>query len=390
LPILKRIKTKYPGVVYITGTSVSDGRPENIYYIRYRKNGKEIEEKAGRQFQDDMTPAKAANLRSMRIEGKDQSNAEKRQLEKDRKEAKENRWTVERLWNEYKKTKSQIKSIVTDENRYENHLSEAFGDREPREILPLDIARIRLNLLKTKKPATVKNVLELLRRIINFGEKRQLCQGLSFKIDFPKVNNQKTEDLTPNQLSSLLKAIKKDSHTYAGSMMKMALFTGMRRGELFNLKWKDIDHERGFILLRDPKGGQDQRIPLNDSVRKLLEDLPKSRSPFIFPGRGGGRRIDINKAVNEIKKKAGLPKDFRPLHGLRHAYASMLASSGQVDMYTLQKLLTHKSPQMTQRYAHLRDDALKKASNLVGELIKEAMDVKKERKKVRAIKADKI
>jgi integrase len=50
----------------------------------------------------------------------------------------------------------------------------------------------------------------------------------------------------------------------------------------------------------------------------------------------------------------------------------MLASSGEVDMYTLQKLLTHKTPQMTQRYAHLRDETLKKASNLAGEIIKNA------------------
>ena len=54
---------------------------------------------------------------------------------------------------------------------------------------------------------------------------------------------------------------------------------------------------------------------------------------------------------------------------------SILASSGQVDMYTLQKLLTHKSPLMTQRYAHLRDEALKRASDLAGEIIgKVAMD----------------
>jgi integrase len=50
----------------------------------------------------------------------------------------------------------------------------------------------------------------------------------------------------------------------------------------------------------------------------------------------------------------------------------MLASSGEVDMYTLQKLLTHKSPLMTQRYAHLRDEALKKASSLAGEIIGQA------------------
>jgi hypothetical protein len=51
----------------------------------------------------------------------------------------------------------------------------------------------------------------------------------------------------------------------------------------------------------------------------------------------------------------------------------MLASSGQVDMYTLQKLLTHKSPMMTQRYAHLPDETLKRASDLAGELIQQVM-----------------
>ena len=61
------------------------------------------------------------------------------------------------------------------------------------------------------------------------------------------------------------------------------------------------------------------------------------------------------------------------MHGLRHTYASMLASSGKVDMYTLQKLLTHKSPVMTQRYAHLRDDTLKRASNLAGDIISKAV-----------------
>ena len=70
-----------------------------------------------------------------------------------------------------------------------------------------------------------------------------------------------------------------------------------------------------------------------------------------------------------VKKKAGLPEDFRPLHGLRHNFASRLASSGQVDMYTLQKLLTHESPQMTQRYAHLRDEALRRAASLADSLL---------------------
>ena len=80
--------------------------------------------------------------------------------------------------------------------------------------------------------------------------------------------------------------------------------------------------------------------------------------------------------MNKIKEAAGLPKEFRSLHGLRHVYASMLASSGEVDLYTLQKLLTHKDPKMTMRYAHLRDEALRRASDLAGILIDQAVSGK--------------
>jgi integrase len=179
----------------------------------------------------------------------------------------------------------------------------------------------------------------------------------------------KTEDLTPDQLTALLEAIEQDPNIQAANLMKMAYFTGMRRGELFKLQWQDIDFERDFIHIRNPKGGQDQKIPLNALARDVLQNHPRSDSPYVFPGRGGKQRVDINKQITRIKHKAGLPKDFRPLHGLRHVYASTLASSGQVDLYTLQKLLTHKSPGMTQRYAHLRDETLRRASDVAGELI---------------------
>jgi len=129
-----------------------------------------------------------------------------------------------------------------------------------------------------------------------------------------------------------------------------------------------------FINIRGPKGGPDQKIPLNDAVWDLLKSHPRTKSRFVFPGRGGRQRTDIKHQVNRIKEEAGLPVDFRALHGLRHVYASMLASSGEVGMYTLQKLLTHKSPQMTQRYAHLRDETLRRASDLAGSIIQKAAD----------------
>lgn len=364
---MKRERTKFPGVTFVWGIG-ADGKPEKIFYIRYRRNGKLIEEKAGRQFVDDMTPARANQLRADRIQGRDLPNTERRE------EARKEKWTIERLWEEYKARNPGLKGIVTDENRYQNHIRPFLGNKEPAELGSLDVDRLRLRMLKTHKPATVRNTLELLRRIVNFGVKKQLCSGFSFHLQMPTVNNIKTEDLTPEQLERLWKAIEEDPNTDAANLMRMALFTGMRRGELFKLRWDDIDFERGFIRIKDPKGGADQTIPLNDSAREVLKAQGRMHTaPYVFPGRDGKQRVDIKKAVNRIKERAGLPREFRALHGLRHAYASMLASSGAVDLFTLQKLLTHKSPTMTQRYAHLRDEALRRASELAGDLVRGAV-----------------
>lgn len=278
--------------------------------------------------------------------------------------------TFTELWKAYVTAKPNLKGMATDKNRFEKHLKPLLGALPVDRLKPAHVERIRLDMEASHKPATVRNTLELLRRLHNFGVAQQLCPPLSFKVKLPRVDNTKTEDLTPQQLKRLWQAIEEDDNFQAANLMRLALFTGMRRGELFRLKWEHIDTERGFIRLVDTKGGVDSHIPLSADARNVLEQHPRiADSPYVFPGRNGEQRVDINKQVNRIKERAGLPKDFRALHGLRHVYASTLASCGKVDMYTLQKLLTHKSPAMTQRYAHLRDEALRNASDLAGTLL---------------------
>lgn len=374
MPVMKRFKTDYVGVYYIKGTAIASGKIEKIFYITYRRDGKLIEEKAGRQFSDAITPAKASRIRAERIEGKSLSNKARREEKARLKAIKE--WTIKRLWEEYKSAHPLTKGIKSDDGRFKLHIEPTLGNRKFEEVAPLDLDRLRISLLKMKSPQTVKHVIGIIKRISHFAVNKRLSKGLDFKPTSPKINNLKTEFLSEEQMRLLLKVIDEDPHPYAGPMMKMALYTGMRRGELFKLRWIDIDFERGFIKIRDPKGGMDQTVPLNDAARAVLKLLPRTGSDFVFPGKGGGQRTDINHQIKVIKERAGLPKDFRALHGLRHHFASVLASSGKVDMYVLQKLLTHKSPLMTQRYAHLRDEALKRASNLVGELINQV--IKKE------------
>ena len=378
MPILKRHATDYRGVYNIWGEGISSGKRQKIYYVRYRKDGKAVDEKAGRQIEDAMTPARASIIRAERISGKRPTNEERReQIEGVKAEANKVVWTVSKVWEEYAKVKAEIKGIRNDHSIFLKHLAPEFGNKTFEEISQLDIDRLRIRMTKTLKPQTIKNVLGILKRLSFFAIDRRLSAGLSFRIKMPKVNNLKTEFLTEEELRRLLKAIEEDPHPYAGKLLLLALYTGLRRGEIVKLEWPDIDFERNLIKIRDPKGGQDSTIPLNDSARAVLESVPKTESPFVFPGRAGHLN-SIYKMISAIRSKAQLPEDFRPFHGLRHSYASLLASSGKVDLYTIQKLLTQKSPAMTARYAHLRDVALKRASNLAGEIVNQIVEESKE------------
>jgi integrase len=375
----QRIKTDYPGVYYIEGKAVATGKPEKIFYIRYRKDEKAVDEKVGRQFQDDMTPARAARIRALKVEGREIPNTEKRvaaqakkEAEKAVKAAEQNRWTISRLWDSYCENHPNNKVLDAEKQKFNVHLRESVGNKEPAQLLPLYVDRIRLALQKQGHKTTAARILELLRRTINYGTKKGLTPPITFKIEIPRLNNQTTEDLSESQMEALLKALNTDEDQQAVNVMRIALFTGMRRSEIFRLKWEDIDYRRGFIAILDPKGGRDQTIPLSAAAAAVFAKIGRvEESPWVFPGQKKGTHLTTlhRESVDRIRKNAQLPSGFRPLHGLRHVFASMLASSGRVDLYTLQRLLTHKNPVMTQRYAHLHDDVLKRAAEVAGNII---------------------
>ncbi|MFH2075336.1 MAG: site-specific integrase, partial [Pseudomonadota bacterium] len=107
---MKRIKTEYPGVFYRDAIRIGGKGTERVFYIVFKKAGKVCEEKAGRQYADDMTPAKAARVRSDRIEGRRESRKEKREAEKAARIEEAGKWTLSRLWDEYESHKSDSKN----------------------------------------------------------------------------------------------------------------------------------------------------------------------------------------------------------------------------------------------------------------------------------------
>lgn len=380
MPEAKNGKSKKYAGVYWRQVKTHDGLgTERMYYIIYKRGGrgsKKIEEPVGRASEG-MSEALANRERAARIAGKP-SNVEKRKLDNKEATTEKSIKTFEQLWEIYREDHIQNASIQGHIFRYNNHLAKGIGKKDATEITTADINSIRKNMETKKLSAqTIKHGLTLIRTVLNYAIKiGAISIGQLPHFDMPKVDNIKTENMTAAQLHAYFKAIDEEPDQDAASFLRIALLTGMRRGALMALKWDDINFEQSLIRLRgeSAKNGKTVHLPLNQQAIKVFSSLTRnSESEYVFPGKNGKQRKVFQRIARRVRDKAGLPKSFRPIHGLRHCYASWMASSGKVDMYSLQKLLTHQSPQMTQRYAHLHDEALKKGANVAGEIF-DSMD----------------
>lgn len=370
IPKQERQETKGRGVYLIRGESVATGIPEHIYYTTYRREGWVIEMEAGRAVDDDMTARQASHLRSQRIHGARMSNKAMREAIRVQKESEPNRWTFPRLWAEYKARNPHVKELAIREYQWQEHLELLFGHKVPREVTQFELDGLRVKPLKSEKPHTVKHLLSLVMWLARFGKREGLCPGLASRVQLPKVDNEKTDYLTPDQVAALPKACDEDSCYQVGAIMKIPLFSGTRRSELFRLRWGDVGAPGNLIRIRDPEPGRSLSISMNAQARGLLENHPRE-SEFVFPGRNGKQRTDVTHEVGRIAEKARIPASVRPLHGLRHSFASWLASNS-VDLCAIQPLLGHRSATMTARYSHLADGALLRTSDLAGRLVVEA------------------
>ena len=116
---------------------------------------------------------------------------------------------------------------------------------------------------------------------------------------------------------------------------------------------------------------------LQDQInwRSALKNEKRKNSPYLFPNPQGKKRVDSN-AVDRVKEKAKLPKDFRIFHGLRHHFAVTLANSGEFSLDMIGELLTHKSAEMTKRYAAYLPESMKKAGTRAAEVLQQHVAVK--------------
>ena len=173
----------------------------------------------------------------------------------------------------------------------------------------------------------------------------------SLNIKISKKNNVRVRYLTEEEAAKLIKNSGKHR-----LLIIMALCTGMRKMEMLNLKWQNIDFNSKLIHIEESKNGERRSIPIPDS---LFEELQKQEKKEPTENIFKIRNLD---SFQTILKKSNI-KNFR-FHDLRHTFASWLAIKG-VSLYTIKELLGHKSILMTQRYAHLSPDSRFSAVNSI-------------------------
>lgn len=272
-------------------------------------------------------------------------------------------------------------AIRSERNRYSFYWAPTFGKKRLDEISTAAVGEVKTRLAKSLnkdgrlyRPKTVMHVVQLLSRLFEHAIRNELFEGTNpcRAVKLPKIQKTRPRYLTSEEMRRLLDTLDAWPDQSDANFVRALSCSGIRRGEGFKLEWRDVDFEREEMRLRDPKGGQDEYLPLNHATLTILRDQRNrvlcTPGSLVFPGKSGVRRTYFSHAWYAIREAAELPPDFK-VHNLRSNFASMLASSGRCDLKMISHLLTHKDAAVTQRYAGLMPSAIKRGTQVFDALL---------------------
>ncbi|MDP2201766.1 MAG: site-specific integrase [Methylicorpusculum sp.] len=233
-----------------------------------------------------------------------------------------------------------------------------FGKTLISEITPDEI-RLNLKTKRAQAPATYNRYLAVLSSIMDFATRQQeddavleqyIDENPCKRVRSQTVNNKVVHYLSDEEKPRLLKAAKEIGGKFYLKVL-MALTTGMRKGELDQLRWNDIDFDKGLAMLSDTKNGSPRYAPIPGVIMDELKKHRKVGSCLLFPST-----VDPNKPFEYKKQwanclKAANIKNFR-WHDMRHDTASTLARDGRT-LKEIAEILGHKCLASTDRYTHL-------------------------------------
>lgn len=268
---------------------------------------------------------------------------------------------------EYCKMNKSSHSCKVDSGRI-RIFQEFFKDKgiiRPNEIVPSLIEEYKVLALKTCKPRTVNHHIVLIKAMLNKAvEWRHLREN-------PLKNFKKLKDTGLREpryfCQAEIERIMELANPLMQKVIKLLLYTGMRRSELVYLTWKDIDFKNKRVVVQSkpesgfhPKSYKPRSISMNKELEQMMMDLPQ-HSKYVFDN-GKGEPLHhpdyYTKEFIRLLKRAEIER--ANLHTLRHTFASHLVMAG-VDLRTVQELLGHSSVKVTEQYSHLSPDHRAKA-----------------------------
>ncbi len=244
------------------------------------------------------------------------------------------------------------------------------------DILTKQLQSIHDTKLKDITPSLVSSILYKYQKEANISDSRVnrimacLKGAISKAYEFGYIDNNSLSKLKLKPISSskirFLDTLKKQKNFLLKGIVTIGYYTGMRRGEIFSLRWTDIDYTTNQIILdsKNTKSGKSRAIPIHSEVKEMLSQFKTTgKSELVFKSPVTGAALDnIKKSWTRFIAEADI-ENFR-FHDLRHNFCSMLVMKG-VPIYTVAQLAGHADVKTTQIYAQLSPDVKKLAVDLL-------------------------
>lgn len=226
------------------------------------------------------------------------------------------------------------------------------------DVTPPLIVECRDSLGEIRAPATVVRYMAALSHAftIAVNEWQWLDNNPAKKVKKPTEPDGRIRFLDDDERQRFLIACKESSSEYLYMCVILALSTGMRKSELMEMKWQDVNLKEGYLILHKTKNGTRRRVPLSGLGLSLLKEHAKIKridTLLLFPSASNPKKpIDLRSAFLYAMDRAEV-KSFH-WHDLRHCTASYLAMNG-ASLAEIAEVLGHKTLNMVKRYAHLSD-----------------------------------